>query len=848
MGKKNNRGGYNPMDELSEEMDRSGNLSQQAQLGEEDFIGADVNSQSETPEASVLGEREAAVRQREEELDARTSTLESRERDLANGEQSLAASKAELEDKSKELELKEADLNERETKVKKAESDRDEGYRLAKSKHEKELQESEERSRSSIAEREQNAVGELQEKLAAIRAKHDESLAIEAKSVRDGLDSERNAWKEEYSRQKEILSKERSELDKQRGSLDAQRAELDRKTEDFDLEQLGFEQQRERFKRRMNEEKESIDDLAEERVTARKEEFETRERESREERARLLEQLASQEQLLSSFEDLKRELGGRQPQSVLTELNDLRDEIARLNDEIASGAATQQMQNRINEAESRYDSAKKTIEQLQSQRNDDAQRMLDYDKMSFDLQEANQKLEYAERIAKNCEGEVARLSQELDRYQAAYEKPKAREERITEIEKPFFVLDTKPVEEGALQAGRPKKLKKSERPDEIAWLNGIYEACEEYGLHFNQRLLKAFHTSLKTAEWSPITVLAGVSGTGKSELPRLYSHFGGLYFTSVAVQPNWDSKESMLGFFNSIDNRFDAESILRFLAQSQKDWVDSTEEGAGYPGLNDAVCMILLDEMNLAHPELYFAEFLSKFEERRGRDRDHLPAIDVKIGTGMTPHQIPLGRNMLWTGTMNQDETTKSLSDKVLDRSIVLNFPRPTELKRRTQVKSLDETNRGEILHIGTWNSWKVDEADFTEEEIIPYKTFVEEMNDSLGVVGRAIGHRVWQSVEYYMASYPEVRLGEKGSKERARAMHVAFEDQIVQKIMPKLRGIDTTGESEKKCLIPIKNLLLKGVNDNPFNLGDDFDLACRLGYGQFVWQSANYLKEEGAE
>ena len=98
------------------------------------------------------------------------------------------------------------------------------------------------------------------------------------------------------------------------------------------------------------------------------------------------------------------------------------------------------------------------------------------------------------------------------------------------------------------------------------------------------------------------------------------------------------------------------------------------------------------------------------------------------------------------------------------------------------------------------------------------------------------------------MASYPEVRLGEKGSKERARAMHVAFEDQIVQKIMPKLRGIDTTGESEKKCLIPIKNLLLKGVNDNPFNLGDDFDLACRLGYGQFVWQSANYLKEEGAE
>ena len=114
-------------------------------------------------------------------------------------------------------------------------------------------------------------------------------------------------------------------------------------------------------------------------------------------------------------------------------------------------------------------------------------------------------------------------------------------------------------------------------------------------------------------------MLAGVSGTGKSELPRLYSHFGGLYFEPLSVQPNWDSQESMLGFFNSIDNRFDAQPVLRFLAQSQKPWVPATDEHDGYPGLADAVCMVLLDEMNLAHPELYFAEFLSKLELRRGR-------------------------------------------------------------------------------------------------------------------------------------------------------------------------------------------------------------------------------------
>ena len=107
-----------------------------------------------------------------------------------------------------------------------------------------------------------------------------------------------------------------------------------------------------------------------------------------------------------------------------------------------------------------------------------------------------------------------------------------------------------------------------------------------------------------------MTVLSGVSGTGKFELPRLYSHFGGINFLSLSVQPNWDSQESMLGFFNSIDNKFDAQPVLRLLAQSQKAQVDD------YPGLEDVMSLILMDEMNLAHVELYFAEFLKFFPKR----------------------------------------------------------------------------------------------------------------------------------------------------------------------------------------------------------------------------------------
>ena len=119
-------------------------------------------------------------------------------------------------------------------------------------------------------------------------------------------------------------------------------------------------------------------------------------------------------------------------------------------------------------------------------------------------------------------------------------------------------------------------------------------------------------------------------------------------------------------------------------------------------------------------------------------------------------------------------------------------------------------------------------------------------MNASLSVTGRALGHRVWQSIEYYMANYPDVRAAQRISDKEAlaKAMHIAFEDQLVQKVMPKLRGIDTRGKSKTECLDKIRGQIVRGIDRNTFNLTEDFDLACDLGYGQFIWQSANYLND----
>ena len=389
--------------------------------------------------------------------------------------------------------------------------------------------------------------------------------------------------------------------------------------------------------------------------------------------------------LVSAFDQLKQQLGGKDPAEILRALNSQTDELKRLREELAT-RPTEEMRERYQALESDARNQRARADELERQiiSNEAAVAEIgDLRRQNSVLNAENKSLAQRASIFESAANEA---QAELNRLRAAYERPAEVEARYKEIEMPHISVD---------KAKQPVQ----HEIDEITWLTGIGNACDTYGLHFNPRILKAFHTALKTSEWSPLTVLAGVSGTGKSELPRLYSHFGGIYFEPLSVQPNWDSQESMLGFFNSIDNKFNAQPVLRLLAQSQKPWSND------YPGLQDAVCLILLDEMNLAHPELYFAEFLSKLELRRGRKGSDVPFIPVKIGAGMKPYELSLGRNVLWTGTMNQDETTKSLSDKVLDRSIIINFPRPTELKRRLKLTPLDERNRGPALHKASWQS-----------------------------------------------------------------------------------------------------------------------------------------------
>lgn len=478
------------------------------------------------------------------------------------------------------------------------------------------------------------------------------------------------------------------------------------------------------------------------------------------------------------------------------------------------------------------DSLKDKIKTLKEKNTEVIQENTELYKERMDFIKYRDKIEVAERALPELERSKESLIALLEKKQEEINELKSRQmsevaKRET-IEQAYFLIEEK----------------ENDETDEIKWLNKIKESFNEVGFKFSDRLLYAFHTSLKIGDWNPLTVLAGVSGTGKSELPRLYSRYGGINFLPLAVQSNWDSPYSLFGYYNSLEGKFNATSLLKVLYQAQEDAKNS---------ISEYLTIVLLDEMNLAHVELYFSELLSKLELLRGSEEVKLE-IDI---AEKNPYEIKLNKNIIWVGTMNEDETTKSLSDKVIDRSNLINFPRPNEFVSRNELKESDEAPK---LKREIWENWKwnkvkdeliKDENNVNNKEKIKklekrideLKRKMEEINEYLKVSGKAIGHRVWQSIENYIRNYPLVlsSIKNQDDQEIEKAIQSAFEDALVQKLMPKLRGLDINGEIREECLNKIREKISTYAN----GIVSDFDNALKNPYGVFVWNSSEYLLDK---
>jgi hypothetical protein len=354
------------------------------------------------------------------------------------------------------------------------------------------------------------------------------------------------------------------------------------------------------------------------------------------------------------------------------------------------------------------------------------------------------------------------------------------------------------------------------------FLKEFSQFLQSKGLAFPERVIRAFHTSLKVQDISALAILAGISGTGKSELPQRYADFTGAQMLTLAVQPRWDSPQDLQGFYNYIEKKYKPTDLMRGLYQYQND-----------TQMRDRLVIVLLDEMNLARVEYYFSDFLSKLETRRSK----ATYLDLDVGSLPLPEnerRLLIPHQFLFVGTMNEDETTQSLSDKVLDRANVLTFGKPQALKLRKEYHqngNLLQSPQGYISY-SQFQSW-MQKPDPNSEVVKTVRRHLDKANEIMEQLGHPFAHRVYQAITAYVVNYPGV------IEDKKEAFQAALADQFGQKLLPKLRGlmIDECHEELEEF-----SKVIKDIGDR--SLEQAFEQAKEGRYGQFQWRGFVYQNE----
>lgn len=789
-----------------------------------------------------LEEREKAVKdiqqnitEIETELYKRNDEQVELQETLEKREDAVKSKETSIDERERKAEKKDSELMDRERSIIEREINAENQFALQNRKSLETLRNSKAELDSEIQMIEQKKVDKEKEldsyiedlRKAKIEALDEEIVRFTAerkKAAQSEADKLVETAKEIANSQRTSITEEMGELKKKAGVLDKQKNEQDKKEAELATRELNLQFGEEELKT----EKEDIPSQIQIGVDKKAGAIQIELVQAKKDKEHYKKRLEDCEKKLLVYQDQEREANGMKMSELLVKLDyvnrqkeDLQSELDARPDEVLH-AEYKVKAEKYDELDSKYIRLLEDHKDLEIQQ---AQWML----TTSQLETEREKCLIAEKRREALQASIEKYEQEVNRFRSLYEQPKELTGRLESIEKPYF--DKKQMAQLSIT--------------ETDWLDKICANCEDAGIKFNQRLLYSFHTALKTAGWSPITVLAGVSGTGKSLLPEYYSRFGGIYFMSMAVQPDWDSPQSLFGYFNSVDNRFNATTLIRAMVQFSR----KKDQVGKETNLSDAMFIVLLDEMNLAHVELYFSDMLSKLERRRNSD-DEIDA-EIDLGAGMPKYLLELNDNILWVGTMNEDETTKSLSDKVLDRGNLLSFPRPKEFISRSKTANVEEA---QMLPKSIWQSWLdanvIDEQNFSSR-ITKYKKGLEDINKAMEFAGRALGHRVWQSIENYMANHPKViaSINTDTFDEVIceLSMQEAFEEALVHKVMPKLRGIETDGETKIQCIDEIEKVLFgqNGKDGLAPGLQADYKHATKNAYETFIWSSAKYLETE---
>ena len=302
--------------------------------------------------------------------------------------------------------------------------------------------------------------------------------------------------------------------------------------------------------------------------------------------------------------------------------------------------------------------------------------------------------------------------------------------------------------------------------------------------YFPESLIRNLDAGIWANKRRHFAVLTGLSGSGKTLLAQAYGlaiagkvHGHSDQLCIIPVQPGWYDPTALLGYVNPLQgSSYIRTPFLEFLLAA----------------VNAAACpfTVVLDEMNLSRPEQYLAPILSAMET--GTPLSLHCEGDMFDGV---PARIPYPSNLAIIGTVNMDETTHGLSDKVLDRAFTIEF------------WDVD------LAHYPRWGKRKVD----NEHEAMA-RALLEELMDGLKPARLHFGWRVVDDVLDYM---------ERVTTHGSQAEPVATLDSVVYaKILPKLRGDDSPRfrKALDECARVLKQHGLNGCRNKVLELKGDLE------------------------
>jgi 5-methylcytosine-specific restriction protein B len=308
-------------------------------------------------------------------------------------------------------------------------------------------------------------------------------------------------------------------------------------------------------------------------------------------------------------------------------------------------------------------------------------------------------------------------------------------------------------------------------------------------------LLQAFSNSLKTAGLDygarhdlicgtfmasilskPFVLLTGLTGSGKTQIALKFGEWlGEARRLVVAVRPDWTGPESLFGYENALSVP-DADGRLAWFVPPALEFMLRAVHHQDEPHL------LVLDEMNLAHVERYFADFLSGMES----GEPTLPNL-IKEGAhwrvnSLDPEPVPIPRNLWVVGTVNVDETTYAFSPKVLDRAQTIEFRVATEdlnpeAARPTVAAAAPAEFLASMLHISRDPEWQVSHHASDRSLLVDS---LKALHKLLGEHDLEFGHRTLTEAIRFSSTY--YALSGSGWQQ-------ALDLIVLQMILPRIHG-----------------------------------------------------------